>query len=657
MKFTEVGMSAITGSLHFDGSPVNFQEVKIMMDSLRKFPADIIHTWSGEEISMGFHGQWITPQSKGETLPYWDDGTNTAIVADAIIDNREELFEKLQVSQNQRERISDSKLILLAYYKWQEEAPKHLVGDFAFMIWDSREKKLFGARDFSGARTLYFFHDHKRFTFSTTIEPILKLPFINRSLNDQWLAEFLAIPTMVEAVDMSLTVYQEINQLPPCHSITVKNGRVLISKYSNVVSNQLIRFKKNEEYEEAFRDVFNKAVKARIRTFGGVGSHLSGGLDSGTVVSFAAKGLNEQKKRLHTYSYVPEDEFVDWTAYYYNPDERPYIQETVSHVGNINDYYFNFKGRNPYTEVDDFLELMEMPYKFFENSFWLKGIFEEAQKQEVKVLLNGARGNHSISWGSPNLTLNYYSRLLKSLKWKRLFNELNQYCMNFQTGKSAILPIVMRKTYTSFTSSTQKTQTGEQSSMLINPLFAEKTKVYQKLRDQGMYLSNGNIHAKNLNKYRNSHYELPYYWNKSGTATTKLSLRYGLWDRDPTNDLRVIRFCLSIPDEQYVLDGMDRSLIRRATANYLPEKVRRNFRTRGIQGADVIHRMAPCWNTFIDEIKAICKDSFFSELVNVELIKQALTKLEGTPRPEYVFSNEFRLLTRSLIVYRFIKSV
>ena len=76
-----------------------------------------------------------------------------------------------------------------------------------------------------------------------------------------------------------------------------------------------------------------------------------------------------------------------------------------------------------------------------------------------------------------------------------------------------------------------------------------------------------------------------------------LSLRYSLWKRDPTNDLRVIRFCLSVPEDQYVQNGMDRALIRRATENYLPDKVRLNQQIRGVQGVDWVHRMMPRWDT------------------------------------------------------------
>ena len=97
--------------------------------------------------------------------------------------------------------MPDSQLILLSYLKWGEECPKYLIGDFAFMIWDQKNRKLFGARDFSGSRTLYFHRNKDKFAFCTTIEPLLALPYVERKLNEQWLAEFLAIPTNFESVD------------------------------------------------------------------------------------------------------------------------------------------------------------------------------------------------------------------------------------------------------------------------------------------------------------------------------------------------------------------------------------------------------------------------------------------------------------------------
>ncbi|OFD70906.1 asparagine synthetase B [Bacillus mycoides] len=159
----------------------------------------------------------------------------------------------------------------------------------------------------------------------------------------------------------------------------------------------------------------------------------------------------------------------------------------------------------------------------------------------------------------------------------------------------------------------------------------------------------------NIYEIRQKHFEQLNLWNTTGTSGTKLSLRYGLQGHDPTNDLRVIRFCLSLPLEQFVQNGLNRALVRRSTKGFLPDKVRLNQRVRGIQAADVVHRMIPSWKMFIEELQQLSKDPVASNFFNMEIIKSAILKVQGEPRVEYVFDPDFRILMRSLIVYRFIK--
>ncbi|WP_216829027.1 asparagine synthase-related protein [Alkalihalobacterium elongatum] len=650
-------MSAITGVIHFNKQPINKIHRDSLLEIYSQYIFDDIGFWFKENVFLSCHAQWITPESIGEKQPYYDYVRQLVITSDAIIDNREELFSKLQIHSNQQKYISDSQLILLAYEKWGEEIPQYLLGDFAFMIWDEKKQKLFGARDFSGARTLYFYKNDTTFVFSTTIKPLFSLPYIEKKINEEWLAEFLVIPSMVEAVDMNSTVYKSIKQLPPSHTISVVDGKVTINKYNLIDFNNKLHLKSNQEYEEAFREVFEKAVTSRLRTYGKVGAQLSGGLDSGSVVSFAANALKKENKRLNTYSFIPRGDFEDWTPNYFITDERPFIKETVDYVGNISDQYMNFAEKSPFGEINDFLELLEMPYKFFENSFWLKGINEKAQEQGIKILLNGARGNHSISFGSWNLTINHYASLLKRLKWIQLYNELNLYCKNYRTGKSVILPVVAKRAFP-YMYQSSKTNTEldySSSSIIISPELAKKTNVFEKLKAYEVDITG--YTTEDEFDFRKKHFEQLYSWNKTGTVTTKLSLRYSLWDRDPTNDIRVIRFCLAIPNEQYVQGGMERSLVRRAMENYLPNKVRLDQQKRGLQGADVILRMTSKWKEFREELQQLSQDPNISSILNNELIKNAIKVIGEQPKPELLFDENFRLLTRSLIVYRFLKTM
>ncbi|MDQ0256586.1 asparagine synthase (glutamine-hydrolyzing) [Evansella vedderi] len=643
-------MSAIACIYNINKEPASTEYSNTIMNALQQFPANDIQTWHKNNIFLGCHAQWITPESVGEVLPYYNEERKLAITADAIIDNREDLFNHLQVNPSKQSEMPDSQLILLAYEKWGEDTPKFLVGDFAFIIWDERKQKLFAARDFSGSRTLYFFQDENRLAFCTTMKPLLQLPYVHKNINEYWMAEYLAIAGMIDVVDPSHTVFKGINQLAPSHSITVEENKVHINRYCQLTSGEKLKLKSDEEYVEAFQDVFQKAVNSRLRTHRNIGAQLSGGLDSGSIVSFANKELKKENKDLYTFSYVPAKDFQDFTPKNIVPNERPLIESTVRHVGGIKGHYLDFEGRNSYLEIDDFLDTMEMPYKFFENSYWLTGMYEEANKNDLGILLNGGRGNLSVSWGS---ALDYYGILLKKLKLIRLYQELNQYSNKVGGARLRRLPTIAKVAFPFINEFFSKKEVYS-NPMLINTNLAERTNVFNKLKFYGMD-ETGWFSSANIYEQRKRHFEDVCHWNASNTLAAKLSLKYSLWKRDPTNDIRVIRFCLTLPEDQYVKNGLDRALIRRATKDYLPDNIRLNQQLRGVQGADWVHRMIPYWNKFIGEVKEMIADNEAVQYLNIPIIKEALKKAENGVTPEYVLDTDSKVLMRSLIVFKFIK--
>ncbi|NYE03838.1 asparagine synthase (glutamine-hydrolyzing) [Bacillus niacini] len=643
-------MSAIAGIYHLNDEPINLEHGRRMMKDLEKYPADDVQIWHSEKVFLGCHAQWITPESIGEKLPYYDQERKLAITADAIIDNRDELFERLQVDKRKRKEITDSELILLSYHKWGEDSPNYLIGDFAFMVWDESEQKLFGARDFSGARTLYYHSNGKRFAFCTVLNPLLNLPNMKKELNEQWLAEFLAITAPVDTVDVSITPYKNLEQVPPSHSISIYRGKIRLKRYCTLSVNNQLKLKSNEEYVEAFQDVFQEAVRSCLRTHRGVGSQLSGGLDSGSVVSFAVKSLKAEKQ-LHTFSYIPPSDFIDYTPKYLMPDESPFIQLTAKHVGGIKEHYLDFEGRNSYSDIDDYLNILEMPYKFFHNSFWQEGIFQNAIKEGIGVLLSGYRGNLGISWGP---AMDYYAILLKKMKWIRLINELQQFSQIVGGPGLRRIPIVARKAFPIIERIFPVGGTHTEPT-IINPEFAKKTNVYRKLKNYGID-ETGWFSTPNVFEQRKRHFQDVFHWNATNTLLTKLSLRYSLQQRDPTNDLRVIRFCLSVPEEQYVQNGLDRALVRRSTENFLPDTVRLNQRIRGVQAADWVHRMVPYWKAFIEEVRQLSENQTLLEYVDNKVIKDGLSKIESGAQPDKADDPHYRILMHSVILNRFLNS-
>lgn len=332
-------MSAIAAIFDCYQDPISDEEQRELLHKI-PYHADTVHVWSKQGVFFSCHNQWITPESMDSVIPYFDTVRQLAITADVIVDNRDELCDKLAIAIKDRDRLSDPILILLAYEKWQEKVVSQVVGDFAFLIWDGRKNELFGARDFSGARTLYYYREGSKITFCSALKPLVTQRSTKKSLNDKWLAEFLALSTTLDSTDLHETVYNGIMQVPPSHTITVNEAGVSFTRFSVLPNEGKLKLRSNEEYIEAFQDVFSQAVKSRIRTTKQVGAHLSGGLDSSAVASFAARNLKNRNQLLHTYSYAPAPNYQSDLPESLIADETQMVHDIIRFSGNMKPNFF-----------------------------------------------------------------------------------------------------------------------------------------------------------------------------------------------------------------------------------------------------------------------------------------------------------------------------
>ncbi|MEV5027132.1 asparagine synthase-related protein [Paenibacillus sp. LPE1-1-1.1] len=637
-------MSVIAGVIQFDRPLHPTDGTADFMEAVQQFPGDSFETWEDASVLLGCRSQWITPESVNERLPFRDEHSGLVVTADAIIDNRAQLFEQLDIGRDRRSGITDSELILLAYRKWGPDTPRYLIGDFAFVIWDASRKLLYGARDQLASRTLYYHHSSNQFSFCSVIHPLFTLAGIEKSLCDERFAEFLAIPTLLDAVDVHTTYYADVLQLPPAHTFTLQEGKLTVARYGGLIPEEKLMLGSDDEYVEAFQEIFQQSVRSRLRTFKPVGVTLSGGLDSGSVSGLAARMLSEEGKSLHAYSYVPERDFKDWTPSNLFADESPFIQSIVDYVGNIETNFLDFSGKSSFTEIDEWIDGLEGPYKNFENAFWVKGIHEEAARQGVGVLLTGARGNYSISWGS---AIGYYSLLLKKLHWLQLYREINMFGRQLGTGRKRIVRAIRQQV---FPEKAAPFHPGIPP--IIQPDFARSSGVFEKLSQYDVGLRESTYQ---MLREREDYFSNQAVLSMQGTISAKSSYRLGIWERDATSDVRLIKFCLSIPVEQYVKNGFGRSLIRRATKNILPDKVRMNQRTRGIQGMDWVHRIIPRWQSIEEELRTLCRDEQASRYLNLMQVKESMSKVGSAIKPEQADDPHLKLLMRSLIAYRFLK--
>ncbi|MFD1852009.1 hypothetical protein [Oceanobacillus bengalensis] len=233
-------MHAITGIYHFNQSSVPGSHGYSLMKALHDFPeADVVfwqkqNIFLGGAIPMNFH---------------YDTDGQVMIVADSNIDNKEELCGRLQVEPDKWGKTIDIELILLAYQKWEEETPKYLEGAFSFVVWDDRRQLMFGARDYSGSKLLYYYLDFERFAFCTRMVALLKLPYVEKKLNKDWFQTYMNDSIIENGEDESITPYELIKQVPPGYAFSINEDGMELFSYRSRRSNSRTRQETNSLHE------------------------------------------------------------------------------------------------------------------------------------------------------------------------------------------------------------------------------------------------------------------------------------------------------------------------------------------------------------------------------------------------------------------------
>jgi len=207
---------------------------------------------------------------------------------DGRLDNRDELAPLLR--RDVFEDLTDAALVLAAYDKWGADFLPRLIGDFALSLWDPLRRTLILARDPFGVRPLYYFRSKEELIWSSTLTSILALPGIDAEVNDEYVAGCLALYP-----DLATTPYRNITAVEPGQAVIVHNRRLQTRRFWRPAENDEIRYPKDSEYEEHFRQLFREAVSCRLRSDRPIWSELSGGLDSSSIVFMADRIHSERQ--------------------------------------------------------------------------------------------------------------------------------------------------------------------------------------------------------------------------------------------------------------------------------------------------------------------------------------------------------------------------
>lgn len=622
-----------------------------MMQSMKKYKIDKYRHLSEKNIFLGCGIQYLTKESMREILPFKDSENDLIITADAIIDNREEILKELNMCDKSVGDFTDSEYILMCYKKWGQDCTSHILGDFAFAIWDNKKKELFCARDHIGRRTLYYYNYENIFAFCTLSESLLHTVYKKPRLNERWIADFLALYGGLHVSEDEETIYENIKQVQAAHNILVTQNKITKKKYWNPLVNvKEFKFSNDEEYKEKFLNIYNQAVKCRLRGLGEIGLMVSGGLDSSSVAALAANQLKSQKKKLKTFTSIPLKKLRRADTEHEIFDESEYVNELKNFVGNMEVNFCDFNGENSYEVIDDLIDIYEQPYKVVESSYYINNIAKLAAEENCRIVLKGQYGNVTISRGD---FFTHAKTLFQKGKIPQLLNEINDACKMHKISKKRFTKAVL-KSFEPYQLKKIKfyLKNPRYDSLKTSPInkeFALKWNVEKRLSKLGFNIP--------VSKVENEKESRKYYVNDIVNshvfvANAKLALKNGIIFRDPTADVRIIEFCLRVPTEQYVRGGVDRRLIRYSMKGLIPESIRMNIDQRGVQASDWIDRLKPIWNEVYDDMYKSVNKSEVEKYFDVDKLNSLLKDLKDGI--EFSDSSKVITLLEALIFSKFI---
>jgi asparagine synthase (glutamine-hydrolysing) len=556
-------MSGITGICNVDGRPAERALLQRMTQAIAHRGPDGIGHWVSGPVALGHAMLHTTPESLRETQPLSMQATDSGglcLTLDGRVDNRSELRAALDSKGCAPRADTDAELVLRAYECWGEECPRHIIGDFAFALWDGRRRRLFCARDPLGIRPFYYHFDGRAFSFSSELRALLEMPGFRRRPNPGMLGEYLCD----NITSNEETLYQDILRLPPAHRLVLKNGSLSISRYFDFDPQKSIRYGSDEEYAEHFFEIFREAVRCRLRSHAPVALWLSGGLDSCSILGMAGQLVKE--------GVITNRHLASYTLACSHPDgdERTYISEAAGMWG------FDAHSLN----VDDvakesMVDHIQRHRGFPDASPW-QALNAWARRNGSRVALLGDGGDEWLAGDSthcadllrqlriPTLIRQFRHDVAQERAWtwngrtdppsSRLFMDWCIKPLIPRPLKSAARRLLRRKVTPSWISPAFARAVGLQD-RLLRPI---KSPRFPTIAQQRMHalLDEGTLVVSRELADRDNAYQT-------------------LEGRQPFHDRRLIEFALALPEDQRWRADQTKYVLRQALRRQLPDSIRR----------------------------------------------------------------------------------
>jgi asparagine synthase (glutamine-hydrolysing) len=651
-------MSGLFGIFRRDGSPVAGAALETMRAALTHWGRDGSGVRLEGCVGLGQLRSFTTPEACSERLPRAEGGI--LFTAAGRVDNRDELISDLSsLHPISSPVIPDGDLLLSAYRRWGPGCVSHIYGDWAFAAYHPAERKLFVARDHFGNTSLYYYADPRVFAFASDRRALLALDLAPVEMDDLYLAQVLV---SWPAYHGERTIHKPIKRLPPAHYLAVTPERLEVRQYWRLEDTPELRLPRREDYAQQFREVFDEAVRERLRVREGksdaareerieggrdsahsltpIGVSLSGGLDSGSVTATAAKLLRQEGKWLTAFTSVLLSDSSSYVGERFG-DELPFAQATAQFAGNVDHVLIRGTTLTPIQAIRSGLQIWEEPGHAAGNLFWGLELRQTAQAHGCRVLLTGQMGNAGSSWTGDPVSQSLAFQL-RHLGWRKWTSD------SVNRTKERVKSVLPRGLMAARRRRLQDLREWCRESA-IHPDLARRLNLPERRWNdpgQGRPVSPREHRCRILMPGRSF----------GGALHAEMGAAFGLDVRDPTADARVLTFALSVPDSIFIdpATGQDRWLIREAMKDHLPDQVRLN-RRRGRQAGDLVPRLRACAGEVdcaLDELGRGAAAGY----VDVSYLRETwdVIRTQDTPR---AYNQAVTILTRGIMAGLFVNQL
>lgn len=579
-------------------------QVAAMLATMPYRMVDGHDTWAEGAAGLGCGTVHITPEEQAA-----DDRAlilrheSLVFVGDVRLGGRLSLAQTLGVSASEAAALTDAELAFLAYRRWGADSPEHLVGTFAFVVWDAEAQRVFCATDHMAMRPLFYSAGPWGFAVASEIKALWMYPEVPRRIDERAIGAYLQ---QGDPGATSRTFYRDVHKVPPASHLTWQAGEVKTHRYWELDWTSQVRFSSDEAHIEALRALFIEIMDDHVRSVTPVGVAMSGGLDSSSVACVAQDLMDARGgPAVRTYSAI----FPSFTGKALEKlDERSYIN-AVNESRDFEVREVRADEVAPLELNEQFGPHLDQPLPSYMINIYLMWSFQGVAHQEgIRVMLDGLDGDSVLShgwgyiheliytgqWGlfedviqalaerNGKLPGAYISRYVfpflhgraKAGDWGTFREAVDQLSHRYGLGKSHLwyrhgMRVRVPQRLASWLGVQQGAQKPFVGLQLMNDEFAESLGLSAKDRQWTFYT-----------------FDHP----RSDRAFHYNSIEYGVWPHStgwveqmgafrqqeighPFFDRRLIEFCFASPPHLKLQDGWTRYYMRKAMDGIIPPKV------------------------------------------------------------------------------------